>query len=203
MALAVIAVIASGAMLAPSRVSAQGTTGSISGFVTDDTAAALPGATVTVRAVETDQKRVLVTDTAGRYRAQQLAPGKYEVIVELQGFRTARISDLALTVGQDAVVNLQLKVGGIDEQVVVTGEAALVNMRQSSVAALVDEKQIRELPLNGRDFSQMLALTPGYSGYEGGGSASSRPIPYNRRAAPRCEPVPDPKLATSSVAFSS
>src|SRR5256714_7990229 len=161
MALAVIAVIASGAMLAPSRVSAQGTTGSISGFVTDDTAAALPGATVTVPAVEPAQQRVLVTDTAGRYRAQQLAPGKYEVIVELQGFRTARISDLALTVGQDAVVNLQLKVGGIDEQVVVTGEAALVNMRQSSVAALVDEKQIRELPLNGRDFSQLTLLQPG------------------------------------------
>src|SRR5437016_11966845 len=82
-ALAVIAVIAAGAMLAPSRASAQGTTGSISGFVTDDTAAALPGATVTVRDIETDQKRVLVTDAAGRYRAQQLAPGKYEVIVEL------------------------------------------------------------------------------------------------------------------------
>ena len=160
-ALAVIAVIAAGAMLAPSRASAQGTTGSISGFVTDDTAAALPGATVTVRDIETDQKRVLVTDAAGRYRAQQLAPGKYEVIVELQGFRTARVSDFQLTVGQDAVVNLQLKVGGIDEQVVVTGEAALVNMRQSSVAALVDEKQIRELPLNGRDFSQLTLLQPG------------------------------------------
>ena len=160
-ALAVIAVIVFGAMLAPSRASAQGTTGSISGFVTDDTAAALPGATVTVRDIETDQKRVLVTDAAGRYRAQQLAPGKYEVIVELQGFRTARVSDFQLTVGQDAVVNVQLKVGGIDEQVVVTGEAALVNMRQSSVAALVDEKQIRELPLNGRDFSQLTLLQPG------------------------------------------
>src|SRR5204863_3170597 len=142
-------------------LSAQGTTGSISGFVTDDTSGALPGATVTVRHVETDQKRVVVTDGAGRYRAQQLAPGKYEVTVELQGFRTARVTDLTLTVGQDAGVNMQLKVGGIDEQVTVTGEAALVNMRQSSVAALVDEKQIRELPLNGRDFSQLTLLQPG------------------------------------------
>src|SRR6266571_336042 len=111
-------------------VSAQGTTGSISGFVTDDTSAALPGATVTARHVETDQKRVVVTDGAGRYRAQQLVPGRYEVSVELQGFRTARVSDLTLTVGQDAVVNVQMKVGGVDEQVVVTGESALVNMRQ-------------------------------------------------------------------------
>src|SRR5438046_9343941 len=97
-------------------LSAQGTTGSISGFVTDDTGGALPGTTVTVRHVETDQKRVVVTDGAGRYRAQQLAPGKYEVTVELQGFRTARVTDLTLTVGQDAGVHLQLKVGGLDEQ---------------------------------------------------------------------------------------
>src|SRR5437762_3141524 len=154
--LAIAVVIAQAPLL-----SAQGTTGSISGFVTDDTSAALPGATVTVRHVETDQKRVVVTDGDGRYRAQQLAPGPYEVSVELQGFRTARVPDLTLTVGQDAAVNIQMKVGGVDEQVTVTGEAALVNMRQSSVAALVDEKQIRELPLNGRDFSQLTLLQPG------------------------------------------
>jgi outer membrane receptor protein involved in Fe transport len=142
-------------------LSAQGTTGSISGFVTDDTNAALPGATVTVRHVETDQRRVLVSDGAGRYRAQQLAPGKYEVSVELQGFRTARVPDLTLTIGQDAVVNVQLTVGGVDEQVVVTGESALVNVRQSSIAAIVDEQQVRELPLNGRDFSQLTLLQPG------------------------------------------
>src|SRR5204862_584436 len=121
----------------------------------------LPGATVTVRHVETDQKRVVVTYGDGRYRAQQIAPGPYEVSVELQGFRTARVPDLTLTVGQDAAVNIQMKVGGVDEQVVVTGETALVNMRQSSIAALVDERQVRELPLNGRDFSQLTLLQPG------------------------------------------
>src|SRR5215510_7191613 len=140
---------------------AQGTTGSISGFITDDTNAALPGATVTVRHVETDLKRVLVTDAAGRYRAQALSPGRYELSVELQGFRPARYPDLQLTVGQDAVLSIQLKIGGVDEQVTVVGESSMVNMRQSSVAALVDEKQIRELPLNGRDFSQLTLLQPG------------------------------------------
>ena len=155
-ALAVIALLGPAA-----AVCAQGTTGSISGLVADDTGGALPGATVTVRQVDTDQKRVLVTDSAGRYRAPQLVPGKYDVIVELPGFRSARVTDLTLTIGQDAVVNVTLRVGGVDEQVTVTGEAALVNMRQSSVAALVDEKQIRELPLNGRDFSQLTLLQPG------------------------------------------
>src|SRR5262245_51782189 len=94
-----------------SSAAEQGTTGSISGFVTDDTNAALPGAVVTVRQTETDQKRVIVTDTSGRYRAEALSPGKYEVSVELPGFRSARSADLLLTVGQDAVVNIQLKVG--------------------------------------------------------------------------------------------
>src|SRR5229473_1433890 len=112
--------LAVAAMLAPAAlVAAQGTTGSISGFVTDDTGGALPGATVTVRQVETDQKHAFVTDAGGRYRAQQLAPGRYDVTVELLGFRTARAADLTLTIGQDAVVNVQLKVGGLDEQVTV------------------------------------------------------------------------------------
>src|SRR5690349_17714002 len=93
---------------------AQGTTGSITGFVTDDTGGALPGATVTVRQVETDQKHAFVTDAAGRYRAQQLAPGRYDVTVELSGFRTSRAADLVLSIGQEAVVNVQLKIGGVD-----------------------------------------------------------------------------------------
>src|SRR5437764_7544810 len=117
----------------------QGTTGSISGFVTDETKAALPGATVTVRHVETDQKRVVVTDGEGRYRAQALSPGKYELTVELQGFRSAQYASLSLSVGQDEVVNVQLGLGGVNERVVVNGEAGLVETHQSSVAALVDE----------------------------------------------------------------
>src|ERR687887_722562 len=149
------------AALAPAGLDAEGTTGSISGFVTDETGAALPGATVTIRDADTDRKRVLIADAAGRYRAPQLSPGQYEVIVELQGFRSARVADVPLTIGQDAVVNVRLKVGGIDEQVIVMAEASMVNTRQSSVAALVDEKQIRDLPLNGRDFSQLTLLQPG------------------------------------------
>lgn len=148
-------------LILAAAASGQGTTGSISGLVTDDTSAALPGATVTVRHLETGQTRVVISDGGGRYRVQALSPGRYEVAVELQGFRPVKYTDLQLTVGQDAVVNVQLKVGGIDEQVTVTGETALVNMRQSSVVALVDEKQIRELPLNGRDFSQLTLLQAG------------------------------------------
>lgn len=142
-------------------VAAQGTTGSIAGFVTDESKAALPGATVTVKQVDTGQARVLTSDGQGRYRGDALAPGKYGVTVELSGFRTAQYDDVTLSVGQAAVLNIQLQIGGVTERVVVTGDATLAATRQSSVTALVDQSQIRELPLNGRDFSQLTLLQLG------------------------------------------
>jgi outer membrane receptor protein involved in Fe transport len=140
---------------------AQGTTGSIAGRVIDDSKAALPGATVTIREVETGQSRVLTTDPQGRYRADALVPGKYAVTVELAGFRTAQYQDVSLSVGQAAVLDVQMQIGGITEQVVVAGDATLVATRQSAVTALVDQSQIRELPLNGRDFTQLTLLQLG------------------------------------------
>jgi hypothetical protein len=140
---------------------AQDTTGSIAGFVTDESKAALPGATVTIKDVETGQSRDLTTDAQGRYRAEALVPGKYAVLVELSGFRTAQYQDVALSVGQALTLDVQLQIGGVTERVVVSGEATLVATRQSSVAALVEQTQIRELPLNGRDFSQLTLLQLG------------------------------------------
>jgi len=83
-----LAVAILGATLA--AAGAQGTTASMAGFVTDESKAALPGATVTIKDVETGQTRVLTTDDQGRYRADALVPGKYAVTVELSGFRTAQ-----------------------------------------------------------------------------------------------------------------
>src|SRR5580765_3665802 len=140
---------------------AQGTTGSIAGRVVDDSKAALPGATVTIREVETGQSRVLATDPQGRYRADALVPGKYAVTVELSGFRTAQYQDVSLSVGQAAVLDVQMQIGGITERVVVAGDATLVATRQSAVTGLVDQSQIRELPLNGRDFTQLTLLQLG------------------------------------------
>jgi carboxypeptidase family protein len=141
--------------------SAQGTTASIAGFVTDESKAALPGATVTVKQADTGQTRVLTTDAQGRYRADALAPGKYVVTVDLSGFRPAQYDDVTLSVGEAAVLNVQLLIGGVSERVIVNGDATLAATRQSSVAALVDQNQIRELPLNGRDFSQLTLLQLG------------------------------------------
>jgi hypothetical protein len=140
---------------------AQGTTGSIAGVVTDESKAALPGATVTVKNADTGQSRTLTTDEQGRYRADALVPGRYALTVELSGFRTAQYQDVNLSVGQAAVLHVQMQIGGVAEHVVVTGDATLVATRQSSVSALVDQTQIRELPLNGRDFGQLTLLQLG------------------------------------------
>jgi hypothetical protein len=143
------------------QAAAQVTTGAILGTVTDTTGAALPGATVTVRQVETDTTRTLVTDGQGRYRASALEPGTYEVRAELSGFQTVRFDNIRLSVGQSAVLNVTLQLGALQEAILVTESAPLVATTSSTVANLVDETQIRDLPLNGRDFSQLTLLQPG------------------------------------------
>ena len=150
-----VLLVAAGVGLTSAPARAQNTGGAISGTITDDTGGALPGVAVTLKRVETGTTRAVVTDARGRYTAPLLEPGSYEVTAELQGFTTAVRRDLALTLGSALAVNLQLGVGALQEQVVVTGESQLVETTKSTVANLVDEKQIRELPLNGRDFSEL------------------------------------------------
>ncbi len=140
---------------------AQVITGTIIGTVSDETGAVLPGVDITVRNQDTGISRSVVSNDEGSYRAQSLALGRYEVRAELAGFQTAIRTGLRLTVGQQAVVNLELRVGEITEQVIVTGEASLVETTQSTVATLVDEKKIRDLPLNGRNFIQLALLQSG------------------------------------------
>lgn len=155
----VIAALAALVSAAPSA--AQVTTGTLTGIVTDQTGGTLPGATVAVRNTETEVTRTITTDGDGRYSAQALEPGTYEVTVELQGFQKVRRGDIQLSVGQSLSLDITLGVGKMEDVVTVTGEASLIDTTRSSVAAVVDARQIRELPLNGRDFSQLTLLQPG------------------------------------------
>ncbi|MBI3940687.1 MAG: TonB-dependent receptor [Acidobacteria bacterium] len=140
---------------------AQVTTGTISGVVRDRTQAVLPGASVTIRQVETGLTRKIVTDDQGRYRVPQFPVGNYEVQAELTGFGTEIRQGITLTVGREAVVDFTLSVGEVTEKVVVSGEAPLVETTTSQMGALVDDKKIRDLPLNGRSFEQLALLQPG------------------------------------------
>ena len=142
-------------------VYAQETTGNISGVVKDETGGVLPGVEVTARNTGTEATRTVISDDEGRYRLVQLAPGDYELRAGLSGFQTAVLQGISLSLAQKAVVAITLSVGSISEQVVVSAEVSLVETTSATVAALVESNQIRNLPLNGRDFIQLAALQEG------------------------------------------
>src|SRR5881397_708325 len=140
---------------------AQVTTGTISGTVTDATGAVVPGVNVSLKSVEKGISRTVRTDEGGRYRAPELALGSYEITAEAAGFDTVVRSGITLTVGREAVVDFTLQVGTITDKITVTGEAPLVQTANATVAALVDERAMRELPLNGRSFADLTSIQPG------------------------------------------
>jgi len=142
-------------------LSAQVVTGTISGRVVDTTGAVLPGATLEVRNVETGFSRTIIADAAGRYAARNLPLGSYTVTSRLDGFRTEVRSGVTLTVGREAIVNLQMSVGTVQETVEVTGEAPMVETTNATLSGLVDTTQVSELPLNGRSFDDLALLLPG------------------------------------------
>ncbi len=167
---------------------AQLTTGTISGTVSDSTGAVLPGATVSLKNVDKGIGRTVSTDEGGRFRAPELGLGSYEVTAEAAGFQTVIRRGITLTVGREAVVDFTLQVGTIAERINVTGEAPLVQTANATVAALVDQRAMRELPLNGRSFADLtgsqpgvlsdleIAAAPTQAVYTGGGSAARRSI---------------------------
>ncbi len=151
------------ALLFASCVFAQVTTGTISGTVTDSTGAVLPGAKVVVLNQDTGASRTVQADAAGRYSAPSLSLGNYRVTVSQEGFQSETRSGIALTLGREAVVDFQLGVGAVTQTVEVTGEAPLVQTTEATVSYLVNDRTIRDLPLNGRDLSQLILLNPGVS----------------------------------------
>ncbi len=151
-------------------------TAGISGAVEDPSGNGVPGAMVTVKSVETGASRATTTDTAGNYTMLSLPLGQLEVKAEKPGFKSAVRTGIDLVVGQEAVVNLQLEVGELVQQVTVADETPVVNTTTSSVAGVVGEQQIKDLPLNGRSFDNLITLNPGavnYSSMKSAGTTTS------------------------------
>jgi hypothetical protein len=145
----------------PLPARAQATTGTISGVVTDESKAVLPGVTVVVSNTETGATRTLVTDERGGFRALNLQPGVYSVGAELQGFTPAKRENLTLEIGRDVNADLALRIGAVSEQVTVQGAATNVELSSAVAGGVVSTTQIAELPLNGRNFMQLATLQPG------------------------------------------
>src|SRR5438046_2047643 len=139
----------------------QLTTGTITGTVTDQSGAAVPGTTVTLKNKDTGISRTAQTAENGKYEALSLQAGSYEISAALTGFRTVVHTGISLTVGQNAVVDLALQVGQVSESVTVTGEIAQIETTTATVATNVDEQKVTDLPLNGRDLTQLSFLQPG------------------------------------------
>ena len=160
------------ALLFASRAPAQ-TTGTVSGAIEDANGGALPGVTVTMRNVDTSLVRSAVTDENGRFVVAGIPVGRYEVRAELSGFKPLVRKDLALVVGQTAVLALTMQVGGVDEEITVSGQASPINTRSAELSYLVSAETIEQLPLNGRNYTDLLLLQPGVNAFphRDGGSA--------------------------------
>jgi hypothetical protein len=139
----------------------QGITGSIAGTVTDSSGAGVPGATVTVREVETNAARVVTTSDIGSYTVTQLAPGSYSVKVDKTGFKTFEQNDITLQINQLVQINAELGLGSQQETVIVTGAAPVIQTEDSSIGLVVDTQTILNTPLNGRlSLMGLIALAP-------------------------------------------
>lgn len=155
-------------------LSAQ-TFGEISGEVRDSTGAVIPNAAVTVTNVALNSSRNVPTNQSGLYVFPSLVPGKYTVRVVAAGFKTIVRTDVELQVQQSARVDFTLEVGAVSESVEVTGAAQLLNTEDATIGTVIENRRIVDLPLNGRNFLQLVSLSPNVSsGFSTPGQAAGR-----------------------------
>jgi hypothetical protein len=141
--------------------SAQTTNGSFRGTITDPSGAATPGAHLRVTNTNTGVTQEAVTNGSGEYVVPNVPPGVYDVRVSLQGFETLESKGITLLVNQNVTLDLSLKPGSLTQEVTVTGEAPLANTTNATVSHVITTDAIVQLPLNGRQFTQLTLLTPG------------------------------------------
>src|SRR5262245_14937315 len=157
-------------LLVVRTAAAQGTAeGTISGTVTDQTRAVLPCVSVSANNPATGFMREATTDTAGNFILPALPPGTYTVSAMLTGFSTFQRS-ITLTVGAEVKLPISLAVGALNETLTVTGEAPLVEVSRTEQGATLGENEVRNLPINSRDFTDFALLAPGVVASRTGGA---------------------------------
>jgi outer membrane receptor protein involved in Fe transport len=133
----------------------------LSGIVSDSSNARIARARIEVRANATGVTRTVTADDAGFYAAPNLLPGTYQVTASSAGFARTVTKGVELAVGGQQTLNIQMALGQVSQTVVVTGEAAQIESNSSTLSAVVDSRTVRQLPLNGRDWTQLATLEPG------------------------------------------
>ncbi len=145
----------------PGTFFGQATSSAVSGVVRDKSQAVISGAAVVMTNVDTGARRQVETDAQGRYRVGEMQPGSYEISVTMAGFAKETRKGVVLAVGQEQALNFDLQVGAVEQEVTVTSAAPVVETTTASVSALVSQEQLRELPLNGRSFTDLITLQTG------------------------------------------
>src|ERR1700693_4671833 len=140
---------------------AQGTAGRIVGTVTDQSGGAIAGATVTVTDVERNVPRTLTTDQSGEYSAPNLLPGNYKVRAEAKGFKAFERSGVILEVNGEVRVDLVMQPGEVSQTITVNESAPMVETTNAELGATLQSSIIEDIPLNGRNFENLLQLNPG------------------------------------------
>jgi len=155
---------------------AQETTGSISGTVHDPSGALIANANVIVRSPDAGSVRQVTTDSEGRWSVTTLPIGMYEVVIEKAGFKKAIKTGIVLNVNDHLAVNSSLDVGEVSETTTVTAEVPLLESDNAVLSGMVDSKKVTDLPLNGRNFAQLINLQAGTSTNSGGNQGSGQSV---------------------------
>jgi hypothetical protein len=150
----------------------QGVQGRITGTITDQTGGVVSGATVTVLDVDRGASRILTATEAGEYNAPNLLPGTYSVRAEAKGFKAVERQKILLEVGKELRVDLTLQPGEIAQTITITESLPLVETANATLGGTLSNQTINDLPLNGRNYINLLTLRPGMQVYPGGGSAA-------------------------------
>lgn len=162
---------------------AQVDTGTILGSVTDSTGAVIPGATVTIISQESSATLTAKTKGDGRFEFTPLHIGTYNVVVEATSFKRATTENIHLDIQQQALINVTLQPGSATENVEVTEAPELMQTQSSSVGQVIEEKTIEDMPLNGRDYTMLVLLTPGVTIPQQGARATNQFVANGARVA--------------------
>lgn len=165
---AVVLSVLGGASLAH----AQLTTADIIGSVTDASGAVVPNATVNLKSLATNQTRTVTTDASGNYTFTLLQPGHYSITVTTNGFKSTTVADLGVEAGDRARNDVKLQLGNVNESVSVEAQTPLLQSENATVSSTVTAQAVQDLPLNGRNFVQLVQIVPGANEGPGNGLTS-------------------------------
>jgi carboxypeptidase family protein/TonB-dependent receptor-like protein len=159
----------------------QGGVAEVNGSVTDQTGSVLPGTAITITEESTGLTRTVTSNESGRFVIPALPPGRYTVVAELSGFQMQRRAGISILVGQAVTLNFTLAIGGLTDEVTVTGEAPIVEVTQTQIGANITAQQIDLLPTQGRQQYALMALVPGLTPNLGPGAFEGSQYSANGR----------------------